>query len=110
MLVCPPAVVHVTRISAPDFVTEVIRNSDALLVGSSPARNWFVLLIPFPSGSAFGWAWTQLVQLKYWDCQVINGSWGGAMLATTRLTWPIVFVETVYVKFVLGVEPIVSPL
>src|ERR1035441_3366056 len=52
----------------------------AALVGLNPARNWLVLLIPLPKGSAPGplKAWLGSAPgVKYWFCQAMNGSTGG---------------------------------
>src|SRR5216683_3118247 len=48
----------------------------AALVGLNPARNWLVLLIPLPKGSAPGPLNAGLVSsaaVKYWFCHVTNG-------------------------------------
>src|ERR1022692_3014910 len=64
-LVLPPAVAHVTRISAPWGVTEMMWKNEALLVGSVPERNSQRLLQPSPSGSAFCAAAGLVVLPKY---------------------------------------------
>src|SRR5437667_11115815 len=50
-LVLPGLVVQVTRRLLPSGATDVMRNAEALLVGSVPARNSARLLCPSPSAS-----------------------------------------------------------
>src|SRR5579859_4307956 len=71
-LVWAPAVVHVTTVLLPCDTAEMIRKSEAGFVGLRPARNWLVLLMPLPSGSASGCACGQLVHPKYCSCHAWN--------------------------------------
>src|ERR1035438_6440951 len=71
--------------SVPVFVLEmlVMWTYAAALVGLNPARNWLVLLIPLPKGSAPGPLKAGLASspdVKYWLCQAVNGSTGGPPL------------------------------
>src|ERR1700722_2702420 len=75
--------------SVPPFVLEilVICMYAAALVGLNPARNWLVLLIPLPNGSAFGplnAGLSNSPDVKYWVCHVANGSVGGGALVLTQ--------------------------
>src|ERR1035441_5085463 len=71
--------------SVPPFVPEipVICTYAAALVGLNPARNWLVLLIPLPNGSAPGplnAGLSSSPDVKYWVCHAVNGSVGGGAL------------------------------
>src|SRR5712671_1370356 len=55
----------------------VIWTYAAALVGLNPVRNWLVLLMPLPNGSAFGPLKAGLFNsncVKYWFCHVTNKS------------------------------------
>src|ERR1039458_2813994 len=75
--------------SVPPFVPKipVICTDAAALVGLNPARNWLVLLIPLPNGSAPGplnAGLSSSPDVKYWVCHAVNGSVGGGALVLTQ--------------------------
>src|ERR1017187_6015297 len=86
--------------SVPPFVPEipVICTYAAALVGLNPARNWLVLLIPLPNGSAPGplnAGFISSIELKYWSCHMTNG-FGGAdapeLVGTKAISRMLLFV------------------
>src|SRR3984957_16164680 len=87
--------------SVPPFVLEilVICMYAAALVGLNPARNWLVLLIPLPNGSAFGplnEGVPNSATVKYWFCQAVNAS-DAVTTVFNSTSWLTVSFDTVAV-------------
>src|SRR5579859_776069 len=97
-LVRTPAVFQVITMSLPCGASLITRNTEAGLVGSRPNKNWLVLLIPLPSGSAFGAAIALVVLPKYCTCHAWKLPGGGAV-AVTVITTVTMFTEVRYPSF-----------
>src|ERR1017187_2305255 len=70
----PPEVFHVTVLVTPAWLMAIMRNTDAGFVGFNPSKNWLVLLMPLPNGSAPGAAAGLVLLPKYLVCHCWNGS------------------------------------